>query len=45
MNPRGVTGVMCNFGSGGRVTLGFALCKRYVFFILKQRHKLITAEY
>ena len=26
----GLTDVMCNFGSGGRVTLGFALCKTYV---------------
>ena len=30
MNPRGLTDAICNFGSGGRVTSGFALCKRYV---------------
>ena len=30
MNPRGLTDIMCNFGSGGRVTSGFVLCKRYV---------------
>ena len=30
MNPRGLTDVMCNFGSGGRVTSGFVLCKMYV---------------
>ena len=30
MNPRGLTDVMCNFGSAGRVTSGFALCKMYV---------------
>ena len=30
VNPRGLTDVMCNFGSGGRVTSGFVLCKRYV---------------
>ena len=29
MNPRGLTGVVCNFGSGGGVTSGFALCERY----------------
>ena len=26
----GAAGVMCNFGSGGRVTSGFALCKMHV---------------
>ena len=30
MNPRGLTDVTCNFGSGGRVAVGFALCKMYV---------------
>ena len=29
VNPPGLTDVMCNFGSGGRVTSGSVLCKRY----------------
>ena len=30
MNPRGLTDIMCNFGSGGRVTSGSVLFRRYV---------------
>ena len=42
MNPRGLTDVMCNFGSGGRVTSGFALCKRYVVCLFSFQSKGIN---
>ena len=28
VNYRGLTGIMCNFGSGGRITSGFVPCQR-----------------
>ena len=42
MNPRGLTDVMCNFGSGGGVTSGFARCKRYVVCLFSLKSKGIN---
>ena len=45
MNPRGLTDIMCNFGSGVSAMSGFSLFTRYVLLNIKvERISLLLAR-
>ena len=42
MNPRGLTGITCNFGSGVSAMSGFSLFTRYVLLIFSLVTEALT---